>query len=145
MKATTLQTTAAAILMVLGAGHLALLVLFDGPAMQRWFDHGLWAAVPLELGPEPELSVEALTNTTVFWSGVGGFAFPTFVLGAVLWSLARRGITPGAWVGYLLTAWWAIFAVLLVPSPAILGVVAGLLLIVAARRATSALTPQAAT
>jgi hypothetical protein len=137
MKATTLQRAAAAILMVLGLGHLTLMVLFEGPAMLRWFERGLWAAVPLK-APEP--TVEALKNALAFWPGIGSFAVPTFVLGAFLWSLARQDVRPGVWLGWVLAGWWAVFALLLVPSPAIFGVIAGLLLVMASRRSTASET-----
>jgi hypothetical protein len=127
-----LQRAGAAILVVLGVGHLAIIVAFDGAKMLHWLDEGFLAAVPLRAGPQP--SAGALQNALVFWAGVGSFAIPSILLGALLWGLAQRGITPGAWLGWAVAAWFAVLALLLVPSPAILGVGAGLLLVLAARR-----------
>lgn len=123
---------AAGIMIVLGAGHLVLLVVLAGDQLAGWVDRGVWAAVPLfDLGTQP--TVKSLQNKDVFWSGPGGFAVPLIVLGCLVWHLAGRGVAVPAAFGWALAIWSAVSGVLLVPSPFFVATIAGVLIISAAR------------
>jgi hypothetical protein len=133
-KSHVMQRIAAAIMIVLGAGHFISLIVLGGgagDAMLRWVDEGLWAAVPVTM--EPPTTTAALENEVTFWAGLGSFSVPLTVLGGLLWAQARRGISPPPWVGWTLIAWFGVNTVLLVPSPSVLGVAAGVLLVLGAR------------
>jgi len=99
--------------------------------MLDWVTQGLWAAVPLKVA---QPSIEALQNAVVFWASIGSFAIPSILLGILQWTLAGRGITPGSWLGWAVTVWFALLTLLLVPSPGILGVIAGILFLIATRQ-----------
>ncbi|BDT91243.1 DUF6463 family protein [Nocardia sputorum] len=124
---------AAAIMLVLGTGHLALVTLFSWDDVTGWFDRGIWAAVPLTPGDTTQ-TTQSLQNELTFWAGPGSFAVPLILLGALIWHLAGRGVAVPAGVGWGLTAWCVLGGVLLVPSPYFVGAVAGVLVVVAARR-----------
>ncbi|MBY3217744.1 hypothetical protein HFO21_25860 [Rhizobium laguerreae] len=133
MTTMVLQRIGAVLLTALGVGHLILITIFQGSKMLDWVTQGLWAAVPLKIGMQP--TVEASQNAVVFWASVGSFAIPSILLGVLQWTLAGRGIAPGVWLGWAVTVWFAMLTLLLVPSPGILGVIAGIFFLVAARRA----------
>ncbi|MFC7719041.1 hypothetical protein [Nonomuraea recticatena] len=59
---------------------------------------------------------------------------PLILLGCLTWHLAGRGVAVPAGIGWGLAAWCALGGVLLVPSPYFAGVIAGALVIVAARK-----------
>ncbi|WP_067837546.1 DUF6463 family protein [Nocardia lijiangensis] len=126
---------ASGILLVLGAGHLFLLALLAWDDVTGWVDRGIWAAVPLaptDGGDGP--SVESLQNEVTFWAGPGSFAVPFILLGCLIGHLAGREIAVPAWIGWGLAAYCVVSGVLLVPSPYFAGAVAGVLVIVAARK-----------
>jgi hypothetical protein len=128
------QRIGAVMLMVVGAGHLAIGMVLTWPTVFDWLSHGLWNAVPLRLpGASPDAA--AIQNALVLWAGIGSFSVPSILLGALTWRLARMGVTPGVWIGAFTTLYFGIFF-LLMPSPAILGVGAGLLFILASRAST---------
>ncbi|MEU4329291.1 DUF6463 family protein [Nonomuraea dietziae] len=124
---------ASGIMLVLGAGHLSLLALTAGESIAGWVDRGVWAAVPLMLADGAE-TVESFRNSVTFWAGPGSFAVPLILLGCLTWHLAGRGVAVPAGIGWGLAAWCALGGVLLVPSPYFAGVIAGVLVIVAARK-----------
>lgn len=130
---TALRTArvAAGTLVTLGTGHLVIVSAVGRDRLAAWVDAGLWAAVPLFPGARP--SAATLNDQVAFWSGVGSFAVPLVVLGVLVWWLAGRGIVPPAAVGWSLVVWFALGAVLLVPSPMIVGALAGALLVVTDR------------
>ena len=134
MATKVLQRIGSALLITLGVGHLILMIIFQGPKMLDWVTQGLWAAVPLKLGTQ-QPSIEALQNVAVFWASIGSFAIPSILLGVLQWTLAGRSITPGSWLGWAVIVWFALLTLLLVPSPGILGVIAGILFLVATRQA----------
>jgi hypothetical protein len=134
MTTKVLQRIGSALLITLGVGHLILTIIFQGPKMLDWVTQGLWAAVPLKVGTT-QPSIEALRNAVVFWASIGSFAIPSTLLGVLLWTHAGRGVTPGAWLGWAVTVWFALLTLLLVPSPGIVGVIAGILFLIATRRA----------
>ncbi|MFE6236668.1 DUF6463 family protein [Cellulosimicrobium sp. NPDC057862] len=122
---------AAGTLVTLGTGHLVIVSVVGRDRLAAWVDTGLWAAVPLFPGARP--STATLNDQVAFWSGVGSFAVPLVVLGGLVWWLASRSLVPPEAVGWGLVAWFALGAVVLVPSPMIVGALAGALLVVAAR------------
>ena len=127
---------ASGIMIFLGAGHLSLLTLIFWAEVSGWVDRGLWAAVPLDLSGDGG----DLSNEVVFWAGPGSFAVPLVLLGCLVWHLAGRGVAVPAWVGWAVAAWSALGGVLLVPSPYFAGVVAGVLVVVAARNGATIAT-----
>jgi hypothetical protein len=134
MRTTRLLRWASGIMIFLGAGHLSLLTLISWDQFTGWFDRGLWAAVPLDLSD----SGTDLRNEVTFWAGPGSFAVPLVLLGCLTWHLAGRGVTVPAGIGWAVAVWSALAGVLLVPSPYFAGVVAGALVIAAARNDSSA-------
>lgn len=126
---------ASGIMIVLGAGHLSLLTLFSLDSITGWADRGLWAAVPLDLTDTG--TTESLRNDVTFWAGPGSFAVPLILLGCLIWHLAGRGVAVPAGFGWAVAVWSAVGGVLLVPSPYFAGVIAGALVIAAARNDSS--------
>ncbi|TXK35545.1 DUF6463 family protein [Nonomuraea sp. C10] len=125
---------AGGIMIVMGAGHLAVLATTAWPDVAGWVDRGMWAAVPL-LADGP--AVESLRNKVTFWGGPGSFGVPLILLGSLTWHLARRGVAVPAGIGWALALWCALGGVLLVPSPFFAGIVPGLLIVLAARKTGS--------
>lgn len=123
---------AAGICVFLGIGHLSLALRIAWPSVSSWLASGVWAAVPLEFGAEK--TPESLRNALAFWAGPGCFSVPLALLGGLVWHFAGQGIRPPAWVGYGLAAWCVVGGLLLVPSPFFVGAVAGVLVVLAARR-----------
>lgn len=126
---------ASGIMLVLGIGHLSLLALTAWEDVTGWADRGIWAAVPLDLADGGAVqTVESLQNKVTFWAGPGGFAVPLILLGCLIWHLAGRGVAVPAGIGWGIAAWCVVGGVLLVPSPFFAGTIAGVLIIVAARK-----------
>lgn len=122
-------------LLLLGAGHLSLLMLIAWGDVTGWVDRGMWAAVPLLLpGGGAVQTAESLRNKVAFWAAPGSFAVPMILLGCLTWHLAGRGVTVPAGIGWGLAAWCALGGVLLVPSPFFAGIISGALIIWAARK-----------
>ncbi|GAA3846091.1 DUF6463 family protein [Saccharothrix violaceirubra] len=128
------QRWAAGIMVVLGAGHLGLSIVLKWSVVVGWVARGGWAAVPLIPADRSEA---ALVNGLTFWAGPGSFAVPLLLLGCLTWHLAGRGVTLPVGIGWGLAVWCLVGGVLLVPSPYFLGVVAGVLLVVARGRAVT--------
>jgi Family of unknown function (DUF6463) len=123
--------TASVILVVLGTGHLVLASVLTVETLASWASKGVWAAVPL-LGSRA--TAEAALNALAFWGGLGSFSVPLATLGGLIWHMASRGITIPSFVGWIIAAWCLAGALILVPSPFILGTAAGCLVVLAARR-----------
>ncbi|CCH30283.1 DUF6463 family protein [Saccharothrix espanaensis] len=128
---------ASGIMVVLGAGHLVLLTVIRWDGVAGWVTRGGWAAVPLFA---PERTVAGLDNSATFWAGPGSFSVPLVLLGCLVWHLAGRGVAVPAGIGWGITAWCLVGGVLLVPSPFFVGTVAGVLVVLAARKQTPART-----
>ncbi|MDE3725033.1 DUF6463 family protein [Nocardiopsis sp. N85] len=124
---------ASGIMLVLGVGHLTLLTISSWSDIVGWAERGVWAAVPLGLN-ETDPTVAYLRNEVTFWAGPGSFSVPLILLGALILHLAGRGVAVPVWVGWGFAAWCLVGGVLLVPSPYFVGVVAGVLIVLAARR-----------
>ncbi|WP_040772678.1 DUF6463 family protein [Nocardia pneumoniae] len=126
---------ASGIMVVLGTGHLALLALAAWDEITGWMDQGLWAAVPLTLTDGDAVqTVESLESRVTFWAGPGSFAVPLILLGLLTWHLAGRGVALPAGIGWGIAAWCAVGGVLLVPSPFFVGIIPGVLIVLAARK-----------
>lgn len=131
MKSRLLLRTASIILGVLGAGHLVLGLVLTRETLARWASDGVWAAVPLLGSAE---SLDSARNALAFWAALGSFSMPQVALALLIWHLAGRGIRVPASIGWIIAVWSLIAALILVPSPFILITVAGVLVIIAARR-----------
>jgi len=132
MNRRRLLQTASGILVFLGTGHLVLASFITSETLTNWVDNGVWAAVPLVGGfAEPS----AARNALAFWAGLGSFAVPLAALGLLVWHLASRSIAIPAFVGWIIAIWCLAGALILVPSPFILGAAAGFLVVLAARPA----------
>lgn len=126
-----LARSASAILIALGAGHLALLALTSREEAATWLKRGVWRAVPLALGEKAaDQTIGSLRNEVFFWAGAGSFAVPQILLGCLTWQLAGRGIAIPRSTAVGLAAWSGVGGVLLVPSPFFAGTVAGVLLLI---------------
>ena len=130
MNRRRLLQTASGILVFLGTGHLVLASVITSETLTNWVDNGVWAAVPL-LGSFTEPG--AARNALAFWGGPGSFAVPLAILGLLVWHLASRSIPVPAFVGWIIALWCLAGALILVPSPFILGAAAGVLVVMAAR------------
>ncbi|MGK8554620.1 DUF6463 family protein [Nocardia gipuzkoensis] len=126
---------ASGIMLVLGTGHLILLALAAWDEITGWVDLGVWAAVPLTLTDGDAVpTVESLQSKLTFWAGPGSFAVPLILLGVLIWHLAARGVAVPAGIGWGIAAWCALGGVLLVPSPFFVGIIPGVLIVLAARK-----------
>ncbi|MEV6320561.1 DUF6463 family protein [Nocardia sp. NPDC051787] len=126
---------ASGIMLMLGTGHLILLALAAWDEITGWVDLGIWAAVPLTLTDADAVpTVESLQNKVTFWGGPGSFAVPLILLGFLTWHLAGRGLALPAGIGWGIAAWCALGGVLLVPSPFFVGIIPGVLIVLAARK-----------
>lgn len=132
-----LLSWARGILLLLGFGHALVSVVIDRQRVADWLGDGLWATVPLV----PEQVVDEQATVAAFWGGVGSFAVPLVLLGLLVGHLAEHGVPVPAWVGWGLIGWCALGGVMLVPSPFFVGVVPGVLIVLAAHRAEPA-TPR---
>lgn len=122
---------AGAIYMVLGVGHLVTATVISRELVASWLTSGLWSAVPLALtGATPEV----LRDVIAFWAGLASFGLPLFLVGMLLWRLARHAVLVPAGVGWILTGWCLVCTVILAPSPFYLGIAGGVLVIVASSR-----------
>ncbi|KAA1429218.1 DUF6463 family protein [Nocardioides antri] len=124
-----LLSWASGLLVLLGVGHVVVSVLVDHARVADWLGDGLWATVPLV----PEQTVDEQATVAAFWGGVGSFAVPLVLLGLLVRHLAARGVPVPAWVGWGVAGWCVLGGVMLVPSPFFVGVVPGLLIVLAAR------------
>ena len=122
--------TASGILVFLGIGHLVLASVLTSATLTNWINNGMWAAVPL-MGSFAEPGTAR--NALAFWAGLGSFAVPLATLGLLVWHLASRSIPVPAFVGWIIAVWCLAGALILVPSPFLLGAAAGVLLVLAAR------------
>ncbi|GAA4894219.1 DUF6463 family protein [Streptomyces coeruleoprunus] len=122
---------AGGIMIVLGTVHLTVLALVCWGDITGWVDRGLWAVVAIELADAGQ-TMQSLQNKVTFWAGPGSFSVPLVLLGCLIWHLAGRGVPVPAGIGWAVAVWCALGGVL-VPSPFYGGIVAGLLIVLAAR------------
>ena len=127
--------------MFLGVGHVVTVAIVTREAIASWFAQGLWSSVPIGVTGAP---AEALSGSgaVAFWAGPASFAVPLFLLGLLFWRLAGQGVRVPAVIGWVLAIWCLVCAVILSPSPFYLGIVAGVLVIVAASRRRAAVAAE---
>ncbi|GAA1958547.1 DUF6463 family protein [Amycolatopsis minnesotensis] len=117
-------------LMVLfGAAHTIGALTLEKAAQYvgGWFSGALWG---------DDLAAMSPANSA-YWLSLASFGVPLVVAGlTVLW-LDRRGITPPAFIGWLLGGWAVLGAVILEPAPWPIILVANVLLLAGIRRATT--------
>lgn len=113
------------IITLAGIGHTLGSLLETAPDYAgAWFG-GVW-----NLGDYPEMS----DATVAWWYSVFSFGPPLLLTGlTVLW-LARRGMTPPAFIAWAMVAWVVLGFVVDGPSPLLVLLVAAYLLLVGARR-----------
>lgn len=111
----------------LAALHLVLLGSQNLGYLGAWFSGALWGLPWAEF-------VAPSGASAGFWISVGSFGFPLLLLGALIVSLARRGIRVPAGVGWGLAAWSLVAGIILEPSPMLLALVPAVLVILAARK-----------
>ncbi|MFI0355948.1 DUF6463 family protein [Actinomadura sp. 9N407] len=110
-----------------GAAHTIAALTVEKAARHAgtWFSGGLWHEDLAELGP---------AGSAYFFS-VDSFGPPLMLVGLIVLWLDRRGITPPAFIAWILGIWTVVDAVVLPFAPWPLGVLAVVLLLVGARRA----------
>ncbi|GIG70930.1 DUF6463 family protein [Phytomonospora endophytica] len=120
-----------AILMVLGALHLAMTFALSARHIPGWLGRGLW------MSENPDLDISALPpEIGGFWFSFGSFGLPLILLGALVTHLGKRGQTAPALIGWVIGAWALLGAYLLEPSPFALAVIPAVMIVTAARAAT---------
>ncbi len=128
---------ASGLMIALGVGHMVGSVIIDWSRVVDWLADGLWATVPLV----PDRTVAEQAVVASFWGGVGSFGVPLVLLGLLVRHLAVRGVPVPAWVGWGTAGWCVLGGIMLVPSPFFVGVVPGLLIVLAARSERPAASP----
>jgi hypothetical protein len=111
-----------------GAAHLLGALTLEGAAGHAgaWLSGELWSEDFSNMSPA----------NSAYWLSVDSFGVPLVLVGlTVLW-LDRRGITPPPFIGWTLVIWTVIDAVVLGPTPWPIPMIASILLLAGARRAT---------
>lgn len=110
-----------------GTAHTLGALTIDKAARHAgtWFSGGLWHEDLADLGP---------AGSAYFFS-VDSFGVPLILVGLIVLWLDRRGITPPAFIGWILGIWTVVDAVVLPFAPWPLGVLAVVLLLVGGHRA----------
>jgi hypothetical protein len=119
------------ILVILGVMHLVGLGAQNTEHVDDWFTGALW-------GLPRDQFVEPSGANGAFWIVVGSFAVPLLLLGTLISHLARRGVVVPQSVGWGLAVWCTVGAVILEPTPMLLGLIPAVLLVRQARRASAA-------
>ncbi|MFI6869153.1 DUF6463 family protein [Nocardia sp. NPDC050406] len=118
-RAATLYVWAGRALTAIATLHIAFFVVDTNDHWSEWATGELW-------GAQATTRYESLAD---FWALPGGFAAPLIVLGLLITRLARAGRAVPAYVGWTLTAWVVLCALILMPSGFLLGLIpAGMLL-----------------
>ncbi|MDQ3657963.1 MAG: DUF6463 family protein [Chloroflexota bacterium] len=115
------------LIVLYGAAHTlgALTVLGAARHAGTWFSGELW---------EDDLANMSPANSA-YWLSVDSFGVPLIVIGlTVLW-LDRRGITPPAFIAWMLGIWTMVDAVILLLTPWPILLLATVLLLAGVRRA----------
>lgn len=115
------------ILVLLGGGHfVAAYVLTWSRHAVVWFGADLWSPQEGVLEMSPAMAA--------FWLTTGSCGLPLAVIGLIVLWLHRRQIVPPSFIPWALGLWSLIAAVILGPSPFVLGLVAAGLLFAGGRR-----------
>lgn len=105
-----LNIWAARLLILIAVAHLAL---FTGLALALGFVPGWFVG---ELRSLEILRAEISQSQAAFWAGLGSFAVPLLVLGALVRVLVRSSVSVPGFVGYGLGVWVVICTLILEPS-----------------------------
>ncbi|GGS23317.1 hypothetical protein GCM10010252_73080 [Streptomyces aureoverticillatus] len=111
-----------------GAAHTLLALTAEGAARHAgaWFSGELWGD---DLGAMS-------SESSAYWLSLASFGVPLVVVGlTVLW-LDRQGMVPPPFIAWTLGIWTVVGAVILLPTPWPILLLANVLLLVGARRAT---------
>ncbi|MFI0454480.1 DUF6463 family protein [Actinomadura sp. 6N118] len=116
------------IITLYGVAHtvLALTVEKAGRHAGTWFSGGLWGEDLSELSPAG----------SAYWLSLESFGVPLTVVGLLVLWLDRRGIAPPTFIAWILGIWTVVDAVVSIVSPWPIFLLATVLLLVGARRAT---------
>lgn len=109
------------------AAHTVAALAVEGAARhaQTWLSGGLWGE---------DLADMSAANSA-YWLSLSSFGVPLMLIGlTVLW-LDRRGITPPPFIAWTLLVWTLVDAVVNLPSPWPVLLLATVLLLVGTRRA----------
>jgi hypothetical protein len=119
---------AGVLIVIYGAAHTlgALTVLSAGQYAGSWFSGALWRDDLASMSPA----------NSAYWLSLNSFGIPLIIVGALVVWLDGRGVTPPSFVGWALTLFSVVGAVVLVMTPWPLLLTASALLVVQARRAS---------
>lgn len=115
------------IMVLYGTAHTLLALTVEGAARHAgaWFSGELWA---------DDLAAMSAASSA-YWLSVGSFGTPLVLVGLMVLWLDRRGITPPPFLGWTLAILTAGRAVIVLPSPWPILLLASILLVVGVRRA----------
>ena len=110
-----------------GAAHTLGALTVEGAALHAgaWFSGQLWGEDLAAMSPA----------NSAYWLSLGSFGVPLVLIGAVVLWLDRRGITPPPFIAWTLGILTAVDAVINLPSPWPVLLLANVLLLVGTRRA----------
>ena len=115
------------LIVLYGAAHTLGALTVEGAARHAgaWFSGELWWDDLADMSPA----------SSALWLSLGSFGVPLVVVGLLVLWLDRRGITPPPFVAATLGVWTVLDAVILLPTPWPILLLATVLLAVGARRA----------
>lgn len=122
-------TWAGRILVFLGALHSSLALALSSRYFSDWMSLRLWI---------DDWDVRALPPAVgAFMFGPGSFGLPLVLVGLLVIWMDRRGITPPDFLAWTLLV-WTVLCTVVTPAPWVLAGIAAVLLLLGARRSTSA-------
>ncbi|MVU77631.1 hypothetical protein GPX89_10310 [Nocardia sp. ET3-3] len=112
-----------------GVAHTTAALTFDKAARHAgtWFSGGLWHEATHNFTPMSQAGA-------AFWFSIEIFGPPMLVIGLIILWMDRRGITPPTFIAWILGVLALLDAIILLPTPWPLMVLAVVLLLLAARR-----------
>lgn len=118
------------IIVLCGLGHTVGALVETAPRHAgSWFAWALWEGQnsdPVAMTP----------TAAAFWYTLYSFGLPLLMIGLIVLWLDRRGLTPPPFIAWGVVAWTVVGTVLSGLSPLLLLLLAAVLLLVRARRAT---------
>ncbi|MGX7827910.1 DUF6463 family protein [Actinokineospora sp. 24-640] len=110
-----------------GAAHTLGSLTVEGAARHAgaWFSGELWA----------DDFADMSAANSAYWLSLGSFGVPLILIGAIVLWLDRRGITPPPFIAWTLGIATIVDAVILLPTPWPILLLANVLLLAGARRA----------
>lgn len=119
-----------AIITLCGIGHSVGALLQVAPHHgEAWFQGALWEQANRNI-------TESTPVTGAFWYSFNSFGFPLLMLGALVLALGLRGTAAPRIVAWLMMLWTVIGEIASGPSPLLLLLVAGVLMLIGASRRT---------